>query len=161
VTSGARGRDGRRPEDPVGEGPGGGAGLDDGASPDDAPDGCRRPGPRRVVVRAGNYQSARVGCPFPAQLTVVVVDGRGSTLPGIRVTFAITAGSAAFAHGSRTATSMTGAGGVATSQVLAAGPRTGTVRILATASVVARPTVFALRVLPAPPWRARPEVGRP
>jgi hypothetical protein len=108
------------------------------------------PGPTRVVVRAGNYQSARVERPFPAQLTAVVVDGTGSALPGVRVTFKITSGSAAFAHGSRTATSTTGGAGIAISQVLAAGPRAGSVRVLATASVVARPTVFSLRVLPAP-----------
>jgi hypothetical protein len=102
------------------------------------------------VVRAGNYQSARVERPFSAQLTAVVVDGAGSALPDVRVTFKITSGAAAFAHGSRTATSTTDGAGIAISQVLAAGTRAGTVRVLATASIGARPTVFSLRVLPAP-----------
>jgi hypothetical protein len=96
-------------------------------------------GPRRVVVRAGNYQSARAGRPFAAQLTAVVVDRGGSPLRGVRVTFRV-------------------ACGIATSQVLAAGPRTGTVRVLATASVQARPTSFSLRVLA--PGPRRPEAGR-
>ena len=115
-------------------------------------------GPRRVVVRAGNYQSARAGHPFAAQLTAVVVDDGGAPLRGVRVTFKVASGSAAFAHGSRTATSTTGAGGIATSQVLAAGPRTGIVRVLATASVLARPTSFSLRVLATGPQR--PGAGR-
>jgi hypothetical protein len=107
----------------------------------------------RVVVRAGNHQSARAGRPFAAQLTVVVSDVDGVPQRGIRVTFKVATGAAAFAHGSRTATSTTGIGGIATSQVLSAGARTGTVRVMVTASVLARPTVFSLRVLPPLPRR--------
>jgi hypothetical protein len=114
-------------------------------------------GRRQVRVRAGNQQSTRVGRLFPAQLTVSVVDGHGERLAGVRVTFRVASGDAAFGQGARAATSTTGATGVATSQVLTAGGQTGAVRVTATASIVAQPTVFALRVLPE--MRGRPGSG--
>jgi hypothetical protein len=119
-----------------------------------AEDAAGRSDGRRLAVRAGNYQTARVGRPFTAQLTATVTDRAGRALPGVAVTFRVTSGSAVFGHGSRTATSSTATSGIATSQVLAAGDVTGSVRVVATAGVASRPITYTLRVLPEPGRRS-------
>jgi hypothetical protein len=146
----------RGPGAPGGVAPAVGRTQETAGTADGAAVGGAAPGPSRVVVRAGNYQSARVDRPFNAQLTAWVVDDAGRPARGVRVTFTVTSGPATFAHGARATTSTTGGGGVATAQVLTAGARTGTVRILATAGVASRPAHFSLRVLPGTPRGGRP-----
>jgi hypothetical protein len=111
--------------------------------------------PRRVAVRAGNYQSAKVGRPFSAQLAVMVTDPGGQAVPGARVTFKVDSGSATFGHGARSATVTTGRNGLGVSAVVLAGPTTGSVQITASTQLSLRPATFTLRVIPGPYDRLR------
>jgi hypothetical protein len=107
-------------------------------------------GGRRVGVRAGNYQTAKAGRPFSAQLGAVVTDDAGRVVPGAFVTFRVSSGAATFGRGARVATARTGPNGLAVSAIVLAGERTGSVRITASTGRAARPASYSLRVIPGP-----------
>jgi hypothetical protein len=105
---------------------------------------------RRVAVRAGNYQTARMGRPFNAQLGAVVTDETGGGVAGVFVTFRVSSGSASFGRGSRVATARTATDGLAVSAIVLAGERTGSVRITASTGRASHPAIYHLRVIPGP-----------
>jgi hypothetical protein len=110
---------------------------------------------RRVAVRAGNYQTARAGRTFNAQLGALVTDDAGLGVGGAFVTFRVSSGAATFGRGSRVATVRTGPDGLAVSAVVLAGERTGSVRITASTGMAPRPATYNLRVIPDPTRRRR------
>jgi hypothetical protein len=106
------------------------------------------PASTSTAVRAGNFQRARQGRPFAAQLTARVVDGEGRPVAGAWVTFRVCSGAAGFAGGARVASAATGATGVATAPVLTAGAAVGGVRVAALVPGTTHPATYALRVIP-------------
>jgi hypothetical protein len=108
---------------------------------------------RRVAVRAGNYQTAKMGRPFSAQLGAIVTDETGDGVPGVFVTFRISSGAASFGRGSRVGTVRTGSDGFAISAIVLAGERTGSVRVTASAALASHPAVYSLRVITGPRGR--------
>jgi hypothetical protein len=109
---------------------------------------------RHIAVRAGNYQTARAGRPFNAQLGATVVDEDGRGVPGAFVTFRVVSGAATFGRGSRVSTVRTGPDGFAVSAVVLAGERLGSVGVTASTGHAPSPATYSLRVIPGP-WRPR------
>jgi uncharacterized protein (TIGR03437 family) len=98
-----------------------------------------------LSVRSGSGQSGTVGQPLANRLVVVVVDAAGVPMPGVTVTFAVTAGTATV-DPSRVAT---GADGTA-STLVTLGATAGTVTVTATVAGLP-PIVFTLTATSAAP----------
>lgn len=85
--------------------------------------------PQILAITGGDMQSAIVGTPLPAPLTVVVIDQNDIAVPTITVTWAITSGGGTLSA----TTTQTDDNGVA-SVTYTAGPTAGSAAITATVS---------------------------
>jgi RHS repeat-associated protein len=101
-------------------------------------------GPGSIAPAAGTPQSVQVGAAFPAAFRAVVKDTNGTPLAGVTVTFTAPASgpSGTFAGGSRSATAVTGADGVATAPAFTSDYAAGAYGV--TASVGGFTATFAL-----------------
>ena len=95
-------------------------------------DGGVGPTPNTIGVSAGNNQVGAAGTALAESLAVVVLDVNGDPLPGVNVTFAVTAGGGSVSPGSRT----TSAAGLAKTR-FTLGPNAGTQTASATAGSLA------------------------
>src|SRR5207237_5975441 len=82
----------------------------------------------QIAVNAGNNQTVTAGSPVPIPPSVIAKDASGNPVPGVAVTFAVTAGNGSITGASQT----TDAGGIATVGSWTAGPTAGTNALTAT-----------------------------
>ncbi len=97
--------------------------------------------PAAVAASGGEAQSATAGSPVPVPPAVRVMDAYGNGIPGIEVTFAVTAGAGSLSG----STADTDAGGVATLNEWTLGPTPGANTLVATvegSGVAGNPVTF-------------------
>ena len=95
-------------------------------------DGGTGPTPNTIVVNAGNNQVGPAGAALPESLAVLVRDAAGDPLPGVNVSFAVSAGGGSVSPGSR----QSDASGIAKTR-FTLGPNAGTQTVNATAGSLA------------------------
>jgi hypothetical protein len=112
-----------------------------------------------ITAAAGGAQTATVGSAFGTALQAKVLDGSGSPVSGVPVTFAAPSGgaSATFPGGARMTVASTDSSGVATAPTLIANLVPGTYAVSATAAGVATAASFKLANAPKAPviWHHR------
>jgi hypothetical protein len=85
-----------------------------------------------IAINGGNNQTATVGTPLPVDPSVIVRDAGGNPVPGVSVTFAVTAGGGSITGGSAT----TNAAGIATVGSWTLGTQAGTNTMTATSGTL-------------------------
>lgn len=106
------------------------------------------PVPSTIAGYAGNNQRARPGFAIPDPPSVIVTDPAGIPVPGVSVTFAVTAGGGTITG----AVATTNASGIATVGSWTLGPTVGENLLSASVSgLTGSPVVFAATAVAAPP----------
>ncbi len=113
--------------------------------------------PAAITVAAGDHQTAPVGTPLPAPLTVVVVSGTDQPLAGVTVRFSVTGGRGTIAQ---PATTTDSAGSASTQLTL--GATAGVVTVTTTvAGTDVKTTLRAIALAPDPDSTAAAAVYNP
>lgn len=100
--------------------------------------------PAQIVVVAGSPQSALANTDLATPLQVAVQDADGQGVPGVDVTFTITAGGGSFPGGAISAAATTDASGVATAPAWRLGKSAVAQRLRAQAGGVAKDDIVAI-----------------
>jgi hypothetical protein len=102
--------------------------------------------PASITATAGTPQSATINTPFTTALAATVMNGAGSPVPGVSVTFTAPASGASgtFANGTATYTTTTNTSGVATATTFTANGTVGSYTVTAAASGVTTVASFSL-----------------
>lgn len=100
--------------------------------------------PSQIVVVAGSPQSALANTDLATPIQVAVQDADGQGVPGVAVTFTITAGGGSFPGGSISASATTDASGVATAPAWRLGKSAVAQRLRAQAGGVSKDDIVAI-----------------
>jgi hypothetical protein len=106
--------------------------------------------PASITATTGTPQSATINTPFATALAATVMNGAGSPVPGVSVTFTAPASGASgtFANGTATYTTTTNTSGVATATTFTANGTAGSYTVTAAVSGVTAVASFSLTNTP-------------